>query len=138
MEQVTAKQRIKVAARDHVIISLLHLRLHGWTIIWANVALCFCGSIAFIIAGIMQPSVESEWEVTDFRRGTISCQNIETGETKKFTPKKRTVFRIKIRNFTLSIQWSKLWGARVGDHIILRDDGWFCSGNHFVRVVEGS
>lgn len=65
MEQVTAKQRIEVAAKDHATISMLHLRLHCNTIACVICILCALGLVAFIIVGIAQPNIESEWIVTN-------------------------------------------------------------------------
>lgn len=140
MGEVTAKRRIKVATRDHITISLLHLRLHRKSLSYIVIilfSLVVAASVTMVVVvGATQPSVESEWEVTDLRWGTVSCQNIETRKTKKFTPKKYTLFKIRIGNYTLSMQKSKLWRVRVGDYIILRDYGWLCRGNHFVRVSQ--
>jgi hypothetical protein len=64
MESVTAKRRIKVATRDHAVISMVHLRLHSWAIFWVCFILFLLGVAAFIVAGITRPNVESEWKVT--------------------------------------------------------------------------
>lgn len=136
MGQATAKQRTKVAIKDHAIISMVHLKLHSWMLLPIIVMLILLGIAAFVVVGITRPNVESEWKVTDFWGGVISCQNLETGETKKFKPKKSTFFKITIGRHIFWLRWSEFRLVRVGDYIILRDNGWFCSGNHLVEISQ--
>ena len=70
MEQVTAKQRIKVAAKDHILISRLHLRLHPAHVAYAVTILLTLAIAIFIVVGIMRPNVKSEWEVTALQAST--------------------------------------------------------------------
>ena len=69
MEQVVAKQRIKVATKDHVLISRLHLRLHSEELPYVVVILIFSAIVIFIIVGIAQSNVISQWEVTALQAG---------------------------------------------------------------------
>jgi len=69
MGQVTTGRRIKTATKDHAAISMIHLRLHGGTIVWMVVAFCLLGIGAFIVVGITRPNTESEWEVTFLQKG---------------------------------------------------------------------
>lgn len=64
MGQVEAKQRIKVATKDHVLISKLHLRLHRKYVLLVCTVLFPVALAIFIAIGIAQPNVESEWKVT--------------------------------------------------------------------------
>jgi len=42
--------------------------------------------------------------------------------------------KYKVKKFKL--KESSFLELRIGDHIILRDDGWFDGGNNFVRISE--
>lgn len=70
MEQVAARQRIKVAVKDHVLISWLHLRLHSKYMPLVYAALVLLAIAIFVIVGIMRPNIKSEWEVTALRAST--------------------------------------------------------------------
>lgn len=70
MEQVEARQRIKVATKDHVLISRLHLRLHSKYMPLVYAILIFSAVATFIIVGIAQPNIKSEWKVDMLRAST--------------------------------------------------------------------
>lgn len=69
MEQVAAKQRIKVATKDHMTISRVHLRLHNEHIPSVFVILALVAIITLVIIGIARPNVISQWEVTKLQAG---------------------------------------------------------------------
>lgn len=58
MEQVAAKQRIKVAVEDHMLISWVHLRLHPKVGVLGMIILLVSAIVALIITAVLQPSVE--------------------------------------------------------------------------------
>lgn len=64
MEQVVAKQRIKVATKDHVLISKLHLRLHRRDasrkiqgVLGEAFVQCTFGLIFYLIKIIARPTI---------------------------------------------------------------------------------
>lgn len=133
MEQVAAKQRIKVAAKDHMTISRVHFRLHSGHIVFATFVLLVLAMAALIIVGIAQPNVISQWEVTGLQatscsisgctttwhwRGTVRCRNIETEELRRFR-----------------LRESEFCRLQVGYRILLRDDGWFDGGNNLAAIL---
>ena len=67
MWQNTANQRITGATKHHVLMSLVHLKLHGILLSLIVAVLLLMGITAFIVVGITRPNVESLWEVTQLK-----------------------------------------------------------------------
>ncbi len=62
MNKVTAKRRIRVATRDHAIISILHLKLHRGMICFTVTILILLGFVTFIVVEFAQLNIDSEGE----------------------------------------------------------------------------
>ena len=69
MNQVTAKRRMGIAARDHITISRVHLKLHSGMVRWGIFVLCVLVTTTSFVVGIAQPNIESAWEVTKLEKG---------------------------------------------------------------------
>ena len=70
MAQVEAKQRIKVATKDHILITRLHLRLHSKYMPLVYAILIFLALVIFIVVGIARPNIKSEWKITALQVST--------------------------------------------------------------------
>ena len=60
MEQVAAKQRIKVAAKDHVLISRLHFRLHLKAVLLNVSIFLFLSLVTVAIFGMAVVGITAE------------------------------------------------------------------------------